>query len=443
MQSLKRKFKSLDEHSIEVIKKSASSTIVKVLGILIGIGVTIFLGRTLGAEGFGIISLSNQIVTVLITVALFGARQIVIKEVAIAKEKNDSVHVGNVIYSGLWSTGFISLILAIILISLSPWLVHNVFKDDDLLYPLIIALIAMTPQVFSRIYSSALIGFRKIWQASLVDQSLSALITGLLLVGIWLYQREVTLLTTAICYGVGRFVVTVSVRYYWNSTFVKNKRNKIIARDYLGRGFSFFVISLSNVVFTDADGIILGVFSSAKDVGLYAVAARMALMTSFFLQVTNASVSPKIAALYASGSMAELENMVQKITKGLFYLGAFSLFIFIVFGESILSLWGSEFKEAYWVLVILGIGQFINLGTGAVGLLLMMTNYEKLHGRIALIFSGLNIVSCILLTILFGAIGAAIGAAAIVALLNITTLIFVKKKLNISTLSFFKIESKS
>jgi hypothetical protein len=50
---LKYKFSSLDVHTKEVIFKSSASTIVKVGGLIFGVLVSIFLGRTLGAEGLG------------------------------------------------------------------------------------------------------------------------------------------------------------------------------------------------------------------------------------------------------------------------------------------------------------------------------------------------------------------------------------------------------
>ena len=55
--------KKLDIHTLEVVNKSATSTIVKVAGMIIGMGVSILLGRTLGADGLGVFNLSYRIVS--------------------------------------------------------------------------------------------------------------------------------------------------------------------------------------------------------------------------------------------------------------------------------------------------------------------------------------------------------------------------------------------
>ena len=46
----------LDVHTLEVVKKSISSIIVKLLGVIIVIGLSVFLARTIGAEGLGLIN---------------------------------------------------------------------------------------------------------------------------------------------------------------------------------------------------------------------------------------------------------------------------------------------------------------------------------------------------------------------------------------------------
>jgi O-antigen/teichoic acid export membrane protein len=59
------------------------------------------------------------------------------------------------------------------------------------------------------------------------------------------------------------------------------------------------VVSGTYVISANADIVMLGWLSNSKDVGVYSVAARLALLVSFFQVVTNSAISPKLAALYA------------------------------------------------------------------------------------------------------------------------------------------------
>ena len=100
-------------------------------------------------KGLGIINLSNRIIKILLVVGLLGMRQVIIKEVAIAHNKKDLTHIGNVMHTAVLLNGGITLLLTVIFILLSPWLANEVFNEPKLTYPLIAFLIVITPQIFS------------------------------------------------------------------------------------------------------------------------------------------------------------------------------------------------------------------------------------------------------------------------------------------------------
>jgi O-antigen/teichoic acid export membrane protein len=190
--------------------------------------------------------------------------------------------------------------------------------------------------------------------------------------------------------------------------------------------------SNKKIIINNSDIIILGFFSEAKDVGIYVVAARVALLTSVLLQITNSALSPKIAALYAENNIKSLEKMIKKITKGLFFIGLFVFLFFIFFGNWILSIWGEEFEEAYWILIILGFGQLVNISTGAVGIILIMTGHEKTQRNISLCFMMVFLIFSFTLIPIYGALGASIATATSVLGINMTILIYVKRKTKIN-----------
>src|SRR5690606_25131472 len=148
------KLNSLDIHTLEVVKKSASSTLVKISGMVIGLFVSVALGRLLGPEGLGVITLSNTILTVVSTVALIGMRQVIVKEIAIAYNHKNWKRVKDVMFTSYVFNGVISLILSISFILLSPWIATSVFNEPLLTFPLMAAMLVLVPHVLSRIFSS-------------------------------------------------------------------------------------------------------------------------------------------------------------------------------------------------------------------------------------------------------------------------------------------------
>lgn len=435
---IRKKISFLDVHTLEVLMKSASSTVVKVAGMIIGLAVSVFLGRTLGAEGLGIINLSNQIASLLLIFCLLGMRQVVIKEVAIGHNRKNWQHIGNVMHTAYWINGLITLSISVILILLAPWISKIIFHEPALTIPLSIAFMVLLPQVYSRIFSSGLIGFRKIWQSNLADQTLSFGVIGIILLFLWLFDHEITVVKTALIYAIGRISVMLTLGLYWRKIFKNTQKNEYIGRKLLKTALPLLLVTSTAVIASNASTIILGWLGDLKQVGLYTVAARVALLTSFFLMITNASISPKLAALYADKKIKELEKMVQQVTKGLGIIGLVPLIIFIVFGKHILSLWGTEFGNAYWVLVILSIGQFVNIATGAAGLLLVMCGFEKTQSKISFYLIILNLIFNVAFIYFYGAIGAAIATAITIIGVNVLRVIYAKKKIGIMTFSIKK-----
>ncbi|ACN15623.1 lipopolysaccharide biosynthesis protein [Desulforapulum autotrophicum HRM2] len=428
----------LDVHTRSVLKKSAASTVVKATGMLISVVVSIFIGRTIGADGLGIITLSHKVANILIAVGLLGIYQVIIKEVAIAHNKNNFEHIGSVINTAYWLNGLFTLVLSVIFILLSPWLANNVFHEPRLTYPLMITLVVSTPQVFSRIYSAALIGYHKIWQSNLVNQALSIAVTGGLLFAAWLSQWTITLNMVAVTYAIGWVFVTLSVGMYWRTLYTHDTKSTLIPKQLLVTSMPLFWVTVSTMVVTSSSAVILGWLESSKNVGIFTTAARIALLTSFLLQVTNAAISPKLAALYESNKKEEMEKMVQRITLGLGIIGLFQTLFLVVAGRYILSLWGNEFEEGYWILIILSVGQLFNIGTGAADTLLVMCGQEKIQKNISIIFMCFNLVSSFIFIKYYGIYGAAVATALTVIGQNITRLILAKTKIGISTISIFK-----
>ena len=438
LNKLKRKYKDLDEHTSEVIYKSISSIFAKGSGIIIAVGLSVFLGRTLGAEGLGIINLSNKIASLALLFCLLGVRSVLVKNVAIGYNLKDWKTINSYMHTSYIFNSILSILVVIILLLLTPWLTEVIFKEPQLKVPLIIAIVALIPQTFSRIFSSGINGFRKIWQSNLVDQTFSVAIAATIILIFYLSVNSVDVINVAIAYGISRLLVSITMGVYWKNIFKTKNKPKLIFKDLIKPAIPLFWVSVSSVIAANADAIMLGWLGDLKQVGLYTVAAVIAMLTSFFLKVSNSVISPKLAGLYAEGKKAEMQKMVQQTTKGLIFIALFPLIIFVIWGKQILGLWGDEFSDSYPILVILSIGQFFNISTGCSGMILIMCGFEKTHGYISIIFLTLYIPLNYVLILNHGAIGAAIAVSTIMIGVNIVKLIMSNSKTGISTIPVFK-----
>jgi len=340
------KLSFLDVHTKEVIIKSASSIIVKSIGILSGLAVSLLLGRNLGVEDYGTLELCLKIVNIILIICLFGLPNIVLKEVAISHSKSDWIYISDTIFTSSVIVGILSIISIIALYFSIPFLSESVFNNKDLLIVMEIYVFAIVFQSFSRIFSSGVNGFNKVWQSNLVNETLSLVIilSGILLLNF--LSIEINLKNVAFIYLFGRVIVTITVGLYWKSLFPIFKLKRIFLIKLIKPSLSLLLVSASGVIIANASALILGIFSNSVEVGLYSVAAKISLLTIFFLQVTNSAIAPRIANLYSNKKKDALLKMLKSVTKILFLLGLVSFVFFLYQEKWTLDSWGQDFKNA-------------------------------------------------------------------------------------------------
>ena len=241
---IKKRLK-LDNHTSEVFRKAVPTTFVKLAGIVLSILVSVFIGRTLGAEGLGVINLSNRIVAILLVVCMFGMRQVLIKEIAIGLNRNDLKRVGDSLRTAYFINVGISVIVSVLLIVLSPWLANNFFKVPELEWVLVLSFIVFPFQVLTRIFSSGLSGYKKIWQASLVDQTLSIFVVFLVLLIYYILNIEITIFNVVLAYVTGRLTTTIALGIYWHTIFSSTLKKEKKTKELIKTAFPIFLVSLT------------------------------------------------------------------------------------------------------------------------------------------------------------------------------------------------------
>jgi O-antigen/teichoic acid export membrane protein len=427
----------LDMHTLEVLVNSSKTILIKVFGLIAGLLISIFLARSLGPEGLGVVNFANKFGMILLILTMFGFQNVIIKFIAVAKGRRDNLAISTALKTSLVFNGILSVVIASIGAIVLPLILDTWLGNQDLYIPLLIVFVMLIPQTISMVYGSALNGFGKIWQANLVNQTLSALLVGLGLILYWSFNIFFTPISVLLLYAISRTILVVVVKVLWNQSFKSKIKGQFNFKPMLKMAKPLMLVTGTGVIASNADAIMLGMFGTFKDVGIYSVAARLALLTSFFLQVTNAAISPKLASLFDESKISEMILMVQRVTKGLTLVALLFVIFFVTLGQWLLGFWGVEFQQAYWVLVIIVIGQFFNIATGCSGMLLVMCGYEKTHGYISLAALILNIILNVVLISNFGALGAAIATAITVMIENVSKVIFAKQKVGILTLPLF------
>jgi O-antigen/teichoic acid export membrane protein len=187
----------------------------------------------------------------------------------------------------------------------------------------------------------------------------------------------------------------------------------------------------ANILFAQADTLILGAVRGSAAVGTYTAAHKGADLIAFLLLAQNAAFASTAASLYATGDLARLQRLVTRLSRWTLLLSAPVALLLIVFGDRFLQFYGPQFPAARSALAILSFGQLANVGMGSVGLLLIMTGNEREAAK-AVGAAGLaNITLTAALSPHWGSEGAAVAYAASMILWNVWMALSLRRKVGI------------
>jgi O-antigen/teichoic acid export membrane protein len=167
---------------------------------------------------------------------------------------------------------------------------------------------------------------------------------------------------------------------------------------------------------TWGDRYMLGIFRPTVEVGIYQAASQSSTLFAILLSGFNVVLNPMIADHDRAGRQSELEHLFRVATKwGLYLSIPFFLVIFWMPREVILVVFGDGFSQGAAPMVILALGQLVNVSTGAVGPLLVMTGRPVQWTSISAAMLLVSVVLGVLLIPSYGLVGAAISTSTAVA----------------------------
>lgn len=169
-------------------------------------------------------------------------------------------------------------------------------------------------------------------------------------------------------------------------------------------------IELINYALLWTPFMLLPALASATEAGLYNISHRLAAQLGLLMLVIASITSARFAAHYQQQRLADLKKLAGRATRSMILLGLPPAIVLLVWSESILALFGDEFRAAATAMRLLILGQLVNLATGPVGYLLAMTGHERPLRNILTTTMALMLTLALVLIPTFGAAGAATAA---------------------------------
>jgi len=418
-----------DIHLKEVIKGSATFFVLRILGMAVAYAFTLLVTRKLGASAWGIFALCLTILQITSVIARLGLDTALLRFIA---QYNAQGKGGTAKYIYLKSLTLIipfSLLLSAGLYLSAPLLAEKVFGKEHLTPYIRLIAFAVLPFTLLYINSESLRAFKRIKEYATL-QNLLPFFIALTALGFFLIALNVTN-TDLVLFS---YIAGLSIAFFLSSTYILKefrKTNGEIEKPSLNHILSVSLPMLMSsslfMIMSWTDTIMLGMWRTEEEVGIYNVAVRLSAITSFTLAAINSIAAPKFAEFWGKKDMEGLKRTAQQSTKLIFWTSAPVLILYLAFPSFFMGLFGEEFKKGALALVFLTIGQFVNAATGSVGLILMMTNRYKTHRNLVFIVVLSNIILNFVFIPIYGFAGAALARMISESWGNLAGVFFVRK----------------
>jgi O-antigen/teichoic acid export membrane protein len=415
----------------------ASAALVQIAGAGLSLLFGIVLARLLGVAEIGLYFIAITIVEIGATIARLGLEHAVLRFASIAHSRGDRGSLAAIYRNSLG----LSLGMAIAL-ALPVWLVVSYVRlggdrADELRAVLPLLMLAVAPAAALALQAEFFKGIGAPAKSTFVQAVVPPL-------GLLLGMTALWSLATVTFQGIMLLYVIVligSVLYAfvaWNRSLpgIWREPGYFDKRLLLRTGLPLLLFAAMNLVMSWTDVFVLGIWSDPAEVGIYGVSMRAASLSAFVLAAVNSVVAPRFAALYAGGEHAALARLAQQSSLWMLLAVTPGILFLLVYPELFLHLFGSNFERGAWPLRILTLGQLVNVGTGSVGYLLIMTGNQTMLRNNTTIWAIANLVGNLILVPAYGAIGAATSTGVCLALMNIASWWMVRKRLNINTLGY-------
>lgn len=391
------------------LSRSFASLLIKVGAAGLTYAMYVVLSRGMGATEYGYFAFGLSLATVLSIGAAMGQQTAILRYWPQDHVANDPERARRALRAGGALTVLAGLVISFVLVATA--LVWGGTSGAPVGHLLATAALVL-PMALAEYWSSALRAQGSVWTA-LAPRDLGwRFVTPVLAilafaVGLSLDGWEALLLTALVLLGCLALQVWLAER-----------RSYLIRPGFAGLGDYwadrgrasrwFLAGTLIDSAALNLDTIFVALILAPEAAGIYFNAFRTAgLMTMFMFAITLV-VAPMLAQYYHAGDM----RRAQAVTALCAWAGfAFSLVVFgvfVIFGKSVLSLFGDTSDAGYWVLIIISVGLLADAATGASRIVMMMTGHERDYVRIFGLVMVVGLVIEVASIPMFGLIGAAL-----------------------------------
>lgn len=398
--------------------------------------INMLLARFLGTERYGVFVLGLTLVQFLVLLTTFGFKGSIHKYLPLFIAEKNPLHIKKLVFLGtiivLSSSFFIMLVLNIFSGSIG-----DLFGSTDLASLMLFFSVLVVLISFTTLVGSMLNGFQKGWHNAVLTNGVNKiliLMIFLLYLGCFGFRIRGILYAYMLSYLITLMLMGALVY----EEYKRNTRGADQGEDTSFNTKGIIHLSLTLVMtgivsrcILQGDRIIIGLFRHKGELGIYNIAAQISFLSICVLQFFSFIFLPIASGMFSTDDWRQINSFFSSITRWCILFSVPLVAGTVIYGMTILSIFGPEYTNAYVSLVILSLCWYIYITIGPVGPLLVLTESHKYHMYNNILVASGNIALNIILIPLIGIAGAACATLISIGLGHVLKFLRVRKELSI------------
>lgn len=197
-----------------------------------------------------------------------------------------------------------------------------------------------------------------------------------------------------------------------------------------------FLVDGIGFMLTNADVVVVGLYLPPDQVGIYFAAAKTIVLVQFVYFSVKAAAAPRFSAIIAANDHGALASFASQATRWTFWPSLVIGLCALAAGELLLSLFGPNFTDGYWLMVILFAGILTKASIGPAEILLSMAGHQKLCVAVYAVTLIAAVMLYSVMIPLYGLTGAAVAAATAIMIESLLLHLTVRRTLGITLFAF-------
>jgi O-antigen/teichoic acid export membrane protein len=320
----------------------------------------------------------------------------------------------------------ISIVAACGVRLIEPWL------DAYMVIPLYLACVTMPAYALANVQEGISRSYDWIGLAMAPAYVARQLLLTVLMAAAYLAQMPMTAVTAMVVAGLSIWLPTL-----WQMLLVNQRLAKRIERGPKAFEFRIWLTTALPILMVEGfysllaytDVLVLQYFRSPNEVAIYYAAAKTLALVSFIYYSVSATTAHRFSSYHIAGDRQGLTTFISQSIKWTFWPSLAATALLLLFGRPMLSLFGPQFTDGYFLMFVLAFGLLARAAIGPIERLLNMLGEQRVCAAVYAAAFAVNLGLCFALIPSLGMLGAAIATASALTFESILLYIVTKTRL--------------